>query len=198
VSEETNHLTEIDAAIKARAAKLQEQVELATVHGRARRHWGISTRNAHPSRVPEIVAIISGGEDRIDQLVAAGNIEEALRAVDRVTAKLRNSGFSEARLAPLQSEIWAHDLKLLGYLPACAGVLFNTAGGIVRWPDSQIEQIDWWHIRIDGKIFTHEELLRRAGVRGRVPTRPEVEKQAETDPTIRAILRRIDEHQKRS
>jgi hypothetical protein len=184
-------LDRIDKAIEARAAKTQEAFELSTPHGRMRRHWPAVTRAAHPTQVGKLVALLDSGEDKIDQLVKAVRIDEALREADRVTDKIRYGGFTTAKPVPLQSEVRARELNFFGY-QGVFGRLFNTAGGLVKWPDSQIERIDWWTIRIDGKDYSHEELCRQAGVRHSIPTRKEIERLAETDFEVREILRRID------
>jgi hypothetical protein len=231
---ESAHLFEIDAAIEARAAKTEEGFDLSTPHGRMRRHWKAVTRRVHPSRVGEVVALLSNAEDKIDRLVADGDIGGALREVDRVTSRLQYGGFTGAKPEPLQQDVWRPELIRFGWGPDM-GLLFNDEptqqpvpnsepvapgtpgmakaldrakeierrnqphpwrGGLVA-PWMKITWVDWWTVEVDGVAHSHEGIRARAGVRGQpIPTRPEVEKQAETDPAIREILRRIDAHKK--
>jgi hypothetical protein len=187
----------IGAAIAERTASMQETAELATPHGRARRHWMLATRNVHPSRAAEVAAIISSGDSQIDQLLAVGDIVGALRAVDRLTDKLRHSGFNGPKPEVPQSMLWRPEIDALGWAPEIPA-LFNDQGGLLK-KGQQITWLDWWGVEIDGIRHTHEEVRRRAGATSiAIVTRAEVERQAQTDFVIRERLRRIDAHQKRA
>ena len=169
-----------------------QNAELAI--GRQRRHWKIATRDVHPSQVPEAKAVIIGGDNEIEQLVGAGDIEGALRAVDSVTNKLRYGGFTAPKPEQHQSEIWEKELK------ACEwqrdfDALFDDARGLLK-KGEKITYLDWWTIEVDGVPHLHEELRRRTGARTPVITRAEVEKIAEGDLVIREMLRRSDAHRK--
>jgi hypothetical protein len=157
----------------------------------------------HPTRRGEVAELIGVAHPRTIEMIARGDESGLTKELGQMTYVIRFGGFSNAKAEPSERDRWLPVMLRFRWEGREIDTVFEHYG--VLKAGQRIERVNWWECVIDGRTWSRQEIRQygrpvtftnesgwlEGGFHRPIPTRQEIEQQAEKDAEVAIMLKRV-------